>query len=249
MIRNFFAVARLFLFSSYLLSGLGLAIILSLLLGKSWYTNSVGSWIKVVWTKGVAIILGLNIKRFGKASGEPRLIVSNHISWLDIVAISAYQPCVFIAKSSVINWPVIGFLASISGTLFLDRQNRKDLNNVMQKGKAAIDDGISLVFFPEATTTDGKQIKSFHPSIYQTAIDVHCATQAIAISYPEKKNLASPAPYIDDDTFVSHLYRILKAPGVDVNLHYCTPIPENCHHDRKELAASTQNQVIEALSI
>lgn len=197
----------------------------------------------------MAWILGLKIKRTGKLCTEPKLIVSNHISWLDIVAIGASQPCVFIAKSSVISWPVIGRLARLSGTLFLDRQNRKDLSKVMLKGKTAINDGISLVFFPEATTTNGKEIKSFHPSIYQAAIDTHCATQAIAISYPETASRPSPAPYIDDDTFVGHLLKVLSTPSVDVCLQYCPPIPTTINHDRKELALSTHNQVIKALAL
>ena len=126
---------------------------------------------------------------------------------------------------------------------------RKDLYKVMSKGKSAINDGISLVFFPEATTTDGKQIKSFHPSIYQTAIDMHCTTQAVAICYPEKDNKASAAPYIDNDNFVYHLFRILKKPGIDVQLHYCSPIPTTYNHDRKDLALSTHNQVSKVLAL
>lgn len=247
MLNYILVIPRCLLFFAYLIFGLGLATLLSLALGKTWYTNNTGSYVKVVWTKGAALILGLIINRTGKPCNEPKLIVSNHISWLDIVAISATQPCVFIAKSTVVRWPVIGFLANISGTLFLDRQNRKDLYRVMNKGKTAIDDGISLVFFPEATTTDGKQIKPFHPSIYQTAIDMNCAIQAVAICYPEKNNKASAAPYIDNDSFLNHLFRILKKPGINVCLHYCTPIPTTYNHNRKELAISTHGQVSKAL--
>lgn len=240
---------RLLLFFSYLLLGLLLAIILSLSLGSSWYTHMAGKQIKVMWTKGIALILGLKIKREGKISEDPRLIVSNHISWLDIVAIGATQPCVFIAKSTVVNWPIIGYLAKMSGTLFVDRQNRKDLYKVMEKSKSAIDEGLSLVFFPEATTTNGKEIKTFHPSIYQTAIDTHSTTQAVAICYPVDACQISAAPYIDDDSFISHLIRILKTPGIDVTLHYCTPIPTTYNHNRKALAQSTQNQVSKVLAL
>ena len=239
---------RLIIFFIYIFFGITLGLLLLLIYGNNWYTHIVGRNIKLIWTKGAAFILGLRIKYKGKPCHEPKLIVSNHISWLDIVAIGATQPCVFIAKSSVVRWPVIGQLARISGTLFLDRQNRKDLSKVMRKGKSAIENGISLVFFPEATTTDGKQIKSFHPSIYQTAIDSHCSTQAIAISYPEI-NMASPAPYIDNDSFMSHLIRILSTPSINICLEYCTPIPTTYNHDRKKLATSTQAQVTKALSL
>ena len=251
MIKLMLVAPKFLLFFLYIIFGIILGLVLSLVFGKSWYTHPVGRYIKVMWTKGVAFILGLKIKHHGKPCHEPKLIVSNHISWLDIVVIGTTQPCVFIAKNSVTRWPVIGLLAQISGTIFLDRQNRKDLSKVMRNGKAAIDAGISLVFFPEATTTNGKQLKPFHPSIYQTAIDTNCATQAIAISYPvnNNKNKISPAPYIDKDNFISHLIRTLSAPGVDVCLQYCTPIPTTYNHDRKNLALSTHNQIIKALSL
>jgi len=243
------AIPKALLFFCHLILGLSLAILLRLLFGNSWYTNRFGAKVKICWTKILALILGLHIKRRGKPTGEPTLMVSNHISWLDIIAIGAHQPCVFIAKNTVQNWPLIGFLASISGTLFVNRQSRRDVCNVMQKGKHVIDEGVSLVFFPEATTTNGKQIKPFRTSFYQTAIDTQSDTQAVAIRYPEKKGETSPAPYIDDDSFVSHLLRILQTGRIDVSLYYCAPIPATHNHDRKVLAKATQNQVTEILAL
>ena len=249
MLNIFVFIPKATAFFIHLLIGLFVAAGLRLVLGKQWYARPVGRFIKLVWVKILARILNLKIRRHGVISDKPVVFVANHISWLDVIALGSDRGCVFVAKNSVRKWPLIGTVASLSGTLFINREDKKDVAKTLARSNQLIAKGVSLAFFPEATTTNGKILKPFKTSLYQTAINSGSNVQAIAIRYPIRSNKESPAPYIDDETFLTHLLKVLASPRIDVTLTYCKPIVTDVDYSRKQLAEATQMQVAEILAL
>jgi len=249
MIGYLILVPKLLLFLAHLIFGLSLACLLILALGPRWYMKPLGGVVKTGWLRILAFILNLKITRSGTSLDSAVVFVSNHISWLDVIALGCERNCVFVAKNSVQHWPLIGITAKLSGTLFINRKDKKDVVKTLARADKILENNISLAFFPEATTTSGKIIKPFRTSLYQTAIHSGSNVQAIGIRYQSILGKESPAPYIGDETFAAHLLKVLKTPRIEVDLSYCEPVVVNNNHDRKQLAETTQTQVAEILML
>ena len=195
------------------------------------------------WMRGLAFILGLKAEASGNFVTNPSLIVSNHISWLDIVVISAHGSCTFVSKSDVKNWPVIGWLANLSGTLFVQRDAKWAINETKQKIQTSLKNGRSVVVFPEGTTTNGNSVKPFKSALYQSISEFGGTIQAIALHYSTISGDYSHAAYIDDDDFVTHLLRVMQMPETRVKLTLLAPHHCEKNSDRKELADLTYQQI------
>lgn len=175
------------------------------------------------------------------------LIVSNHVSWLDIYALNAVVPMRFVAKSEVRRWPLIGWLCARAGTLFIERGNaraaariNKQLGELMQQGEC-------LAVFPEGTSTDGAQVAHFHASLLQPAIDAQVLLHPIAIRYQDEDGArSSAAAYCGDISFGASLWTLLNTPRLHVRL-----IPADALHaadfERRELAQRAKASIAAAL--
>lgn len=244
--RTVNAILRLIFFFLLLCIGLMIAGGMRLLCGENWHGRHYGARIKLGWMRGAAKILGLQIKIHGFPPKNNALWVANHISWLDAVAISAIHPISFIAKADVRNWPIVGLLAQLSGTLFLNRSKRRDVASCLSNARALLASEVGVAFFPEATTTDGRTLHTFKPSLFAAAIPDH-PVQAIAMRYHTARDGRHYAPFIGDDKFIAHLWKVLKAPGgTHVDVSFCAPI---FGADRKILANRTETQIRALLSI
>lgn len=169
-----------------------------------------------IWSRGVAWLMGIRIEAEGHAPAPPYILVSNHLSYVDIVVLQALTGCVFLAKSEVARWPVIGFLARTSGNLFVDRTQRMDLPRAVEAISRVAIEGHGVAFFPEGTSTDGSSVLPFKPSLFEVAIrtglPVYCASLGYAV--PED----SPPAHLSvcwwgDMEFFSHLYALLQIPS------------------------------------
>ena len=121
------------------------------------YRNRLAS----LWMRGLIGLLPLRIHRHGMPSKETALLVSNHVSWLDIVAIGAQSPVHFLSKAEVRHWPVIGWLANAAGTQFIQR-GQAGGQTLHAQLRDALQQGDSLVIFAEGTTTAGDRVRAFH---------------------------------------------------------------------------------------
>jgi 1-acyl-sn-glycerol-3-phosphate acyltransferase len=123
------------------------------------------------WSLGMLKCLGIKLVVRGKpAPCGPMLLVANHISWLDIASLHAARFCRFVSKADVRHWPVIGVLASGVGTLFIERESRRDAMRVVHHMAASLRAGDVLAVFPEGTTSDGMNLLPFHANLFQAAI-------------------------------------------------------------------------------
>jgi 1-acyl-sn-glycerol-3-phosphate acyltransferase len=154
------------------------------------------------------------------STASTALYVSNHVSWLDILAVQAAAPVVFVSKSEVKSWPVLGWLVAMAGTCFIDRSRRSALRSVHQALTQHLQAGQSVCIFPEGTTTDGSQVLPFHGGLLQAAIDAGVAVQPVRLDYSH-----TAAAYVDEVSLLGSVRAVLLAPRLHVRVHLLTALP------------------------
>lgn len=178
------------------------------------------------WAREMLAVLDLRLELRGQppATG-PMLLAANHISWLDILVMHAARHCRFVAKAEVRRWPLIGTLATGGGTLYIERESRRDAMRVVHHMAESLQRGEILAVFPEGTTSDGLTLLPFHGNLIQAAISAHAPVQPVALSFIDAQtgepNL-SPC-YIGDDTLLGSIWRTLSGPPLAAVVHYGQP--------------------------
>ena len=175
------------------------------------------------WALQLLALWDIHLKVLGQpVHNGPALIVSNHISWLDISIIHAARHCHFVSKSDVRDWPMVGTLATGAGTLYIERSNRKDALRMVKDMAQAMEDGDVVAVFPEGTTSDGRDLLPFHANLIQSAIQAQTPVQPMSIQFVEAESgKPSFAPcYIGDDTLLGSLWRTLSAPKIMAVVHF-----------------------------
>lgn len=158
--------------------------------------------------------LDVEVTLHGVMPQQHALWVSNHISWLDIPVVGSQAKVYLLAKAEIQHWPVIGKLAQAGGTLFIKRGSG-DSSTVKDQIAGFLSRKIPVLFFPEATTTNGKTIKRLHGKLLAAAIATQTPVQAMVLAYVnERGELDQVVPYIDDDTFGEHLMNMLALPKI-----------------------------------
>ncbi len=178
------------------------------------------------WSLGLLGCLAIKLIVKGKpAVSGPMLLVANHISWLDIASLHAARFCRFVSKADVKQWPVIGVLASGVGTLFIERESRRDAMRVVHHMAQSLRAGDVLAVFPEGTTSDGLTLLPFHANLFQAAIAADAPVQPVALKFIDQgTGQVSQAPcYINDDTLFGSVWRTLCTPGIAVVITFGEP--------------------------
>ena len=199
------------------------------------------------WSQHMLALLGVQLELRGNAArGGPVLLVGNHISWLDILAMHAAQHVRFVAKS-VVRWPVIGTLSTGAGSLYIEREPRRDALRVVHHMAEASQRGDVIAVFPEGTTSDGVGLLPFHANLLQAAISSGAPVQPAALRFLDSKTrVASLTPcYIGDDTLVGSLWRTVTGSPVTAVVHYGMP-QDASGRDRRAWAADLR-VAVEAL--
>ncbi|HSR69295.1 MAG TPA: lysophospholipid acyltransferase family protein [Acidobacteriota bacterium] len=198
------------------------------------------------WSRGMQSIFGMRVHLSGRPPQPPFVLVSNHLSYVDILLLAGHLDCVFVAKADIDRWPFINWLCRSVDTLFVDRTLRKDVVRVNRLVSDRLQEATGIIFFPEATSTDGSRVRPFKPSLLQAAVDAGVPVHYCALSYrtPEDSPPASlvvcwwgPMP------LPSHLMRMLSLPGFDAYLDFA-PQPLS-GSDRKDMARRLQQGVSE----
>lgn len=159
------------------------------------------------------------------ALNGPLLLVANHMSWLDITALHAARFCRFVSKADIKKWPFIGMLASGIGTLFIERESRRDAMRVVHHMTASLQAGDVLGVFPEGTTSDGTSLLPFHANLFQAAIAANAPIQPVALQFIDTRtSQRSTAPcYVGDDTLAQSVWRTLTTPNIAVVINFGEP--------------------------
>lgn len=186
---------------------------------------------------GTAWIIGLTIRVEGQRPRTPFLLVSNHLSYLDIVAYSTVMPARFVAKREVRGWPLIGLLSALLGTIFIDREQKRDTLRVLDRLGAALATGDGAVVFAEATSSDGSRVLPFRPALLQWAAQQLHPVHAASISY----RVAADEPPAEhavcwwgDMPFSGHFLALVRIHRIEATIRF-NPEPVS-DSDRKRLA-------------
>jgi 1-acyl-sn-glycerol-3-phosphate acyltransferase len=207
------------------------------------------SFIFRVWARTVASIAGMKISVQGKAPQPPFFLVSNHLSYMDIVLLATQLDCVFVAKSEVAKWPVIGLLCRSMKTIFINRSVRRNIPQVLASMRQAIDEGSGVVLFAEGTSTAGATVAPFKPSLLELATQGPMPVHYASLSYrtlPDAPLAQSAVCWWGDMTFPKHLFELFGLRGFEAELVFGTqPIQAA---DRKALANKLWRAVSAQLS-
>ena len=194
----------------------------------------------MAWARHLLRVLGVRLQ--ADAAPSPpggALLVCNHVSWLDIYLIYAAQRVHFVSKAEVRGWPVAGWLAHKTGTLFIERGRRADTARINAEMRALMQSGAWVAVFPEGTTSDGRGLRRFMPSLLQPAVELNCPIVPAALRYRSLDGEYTAAPaYIDNLSMWQSLKQIVSEPGLIAELHFGAPILPNGH--RRDLAAQAE---------
>lgn len=198
------------------------------------------------WHGRFCRILNIDVHVHGQPAEGHALWISNHISWLDIPVLGAHFPVYFLSKAEVAKWPVVGWLARIAGTLFIQR-GAGDAGQVTEQLAVHLRAGRNVLFFPEGTTTDGHKLKRFFHKLFSAATVTQLPVQPVLVCYRDQDDSLHPhAPFVGDDTFLSHAVEILKGDRITVDVLVLEPeLPEG--RDPRALARALEARMTVAL--
>ena len=171
------------------------------------------------------------------------MLVSNHVSWIDIYAINSWYPPRIIAKSEIRSWPVIGWLCAQTGVLFVERARKRDAHRIMHVIADAMRSGDAICVFPEGTTSDGLQLLPFHANLFQAPVSAGAPIRPLALRYriAATGELTTIPAYIGDLSMMDTINAMLNGPPLVVEVFVGPAVAPEM--DRRALAAHSQEAV------
>jgi 1-acyl-sn-glycerol-3-phosphate acyltransferase len=181
-----------------------------------------------VWAAAALGACGVRVHRRGPLAPPGALVVANHVSWLDVLALNAVAPVRMLAKREVRRWPLLGVMAACAGTVFLDRDRLRALPDAVAGLAAALRAGTPIGVFAEGTTRCGRDLGPFRPAAFQAARDAGAPVVPVAVRYrrlsldtsPHTSPDTTPA-FVGDDTLATSLCRVLAVRGLVVDVVTC----------------------------
>ncbi|GAA5783756.1 1-acyl-sn-glycerol-3-phosphate acyltransferase [Chitiniphilus shinanonensis] len=198
------------------------------------------------WSRTLAKKLGITVRVQGVVPGlypPNHLLLANHISWLDIFVLNTETVSRFVAKSEIRGWPVVGSLCHAAGTLFIERERKRDTARVSNAMIDALREGHCVAVFPEGTTSDGRCILPFRSSLLQAAIDSDATIQPIYLRYVDTAgNWNDAAAYINEMSLSQSLWRLLGAQGLVAEINFLAPFAVD-GEDRRTLTRYAETRI------
>lgn len=196
------------------------------------------------WAKATAALLGVKINAQGQPPRGAFFLVSNHLSYLDIVVFAALTDCVFIAKTEVARWPVIGFLCRCMNTIFIDRGKRRDTARAGALIEKALRQGRGVVLFAEGTSTQGAEVLPFKSALLEQASRASFAVSYAALSYraPEGQSPAHLSVcWWGEMTFLKHLFELLHLSEIRASVRFGS---ESIREENRKMLASKLHRAV-----
>jgi 1-acyl-sn-glycerol-3-phosphate acyltransferase len=191
-------------------------------------------------SRGVLSSLGIQYSVHGTPPSDG-LVVSNHLSYLDILIHSSVMPCAFVSKTEINKWPYFGVAARAGGTLFIDRSSRASVAAVAAEMTRRLKLPIPVLLFPEGTSTDGSQLLPFHTSLFEPAVKAGALVTPAAVRYVIQGGVPeSELCWYGNAPFLPHLWKALGTPGFSARVAFGTPA---AYADRREASRSARAQV------
>jgi 1-acyl-sn-glycerol-3-phosphate acyltransferase len=170
------------------------------------------------------------------------LLVSNHLSYLDVLVLSALAPAIFVAKHEVKNWPVFGWFARLAGTLFVNRGCRTQVGELSGELQTVLDQGALVVLFPEGTSSDGRTVLPFKSALLEPATNPSYALSASSLNYQlEHGDVGEEVCYWKDMTFVPHLLNLMSKGRIKARVRFSSL--QTYKTNRKQAARQLHGEV------
>jgi len=190
-----------------------------------------------LWGRGAIWLMGGKLVVLGNPPQPPFLLVTNHLSYVDIITSAALLGTTFVAKAEIAHWPLIGFFAKNLQTVFINRNDLRDVVRVKNEVGNILRKGYGLHIFAEGGISQDLQVKPFKPALLDAAVRNHLPVHYAAITYATGQYDPPPSQvvaWLEGKSFARHLLELLMAPGFTVKFTFGDqPIQANC---RKELA-------------
>lgn len=172
------------------------------------------------------------------------LLVANHVSWLDVLAIQALHPCVFVAKSEVRRWPLLGIMAQACGVVFVDRSSSSSARKMVDDVASVLHHGYCVAAFPEGTSSEGRDVSLFHANLFEAAIyrDVEVLPLALRYTDSNTDQLCLKAAFVGDIGFIESLHQVMQTPHLTVGVQIGKPLLPH-GHTRRTLAHLSHRSV------
>jgi 1-acyl-sn-glycerol-3-phosphate acyltransferase len=192
--------------------------------------------------RGILESLGIEYRVEGQPPARG-LVVCNHLSYIDILVLSAAMPCFFVAKIEIGGWPFFGKAARSGGTIFVDRSSLASAQSVAEQmtERLMLPIPIPVLLFPEGTSTDGSEVIRFHSRLIDPATSLRVPITTVAIRYAiedgtEERELC----WYGDETFVNHLWKVLGVAGFEADLRFGE---SRVYTDRRRAADETRAEI------
>jgi len=200
------------------------------------------------WSAELLRLIGITLHAHGTPRPGAKLVVSNHVSWLDIAAIHAVIPeAHFVSKADVRQWPLIGRLVAGAGTLFIEREKKRDALRVVHQMAEALQAGDTVAVFPEGTTGDGRTLLPFHANLLHAAVTTATPVQPVVLRFFDAQHAISPlAEFLGETTLAQSVWRFVCARGLNVEVRVLTA-QGTAHADRRALAAHLRETIAACL--
>ncbi|MBX7255812.1 MAG: 1-acyl-sn-glycerol-3-phosphate acyltransferase [Candidatus Hydrogenedentes bacterium] len=198
------------------------------------------------WAGGVARIVNMKLEVRGTPPSPPFYLVTNHLSYIDVLLLARTAGCVYVSRADVEQWPVVGFIARMMNTCFIDRARVRDTKRVNDLIAGLLDKGYGVHMFAESKIAQDAQIHPFKPPLLEPAVQKGCAVHYAAISYSTPVGSPRAADVIiwkDGVSFMGNMINVLGLPGFSAVISFGDkPIQGD---DRKELADKLYRAVLE----
>ncbi len=207
------------------------------------------------WSHDTLKILGIHVVHetplaHVENSESPLLLVGNHVSWVDALIIQSIQPSIFVAKSEVKGWPIVGHIATGCGVVFVDRGSPSSARRMVDDVASALHHGYCVAGFPEGTSSEGSSVSLFHANLFEAAINHQVQVLPLAIRYtnPTTGALCLKAAFIGDIGFVASLHQVMSSAGIQAKVHVGAMLsPQG--HSRRTLAHLSHRSVSHQLEL
>jgi 1-acyl-sn-glycerol-3-phosphate acyltransferase len=220
-------------------------------------------WIIATWSRWLMRACGAEVRECAAPGAEPlsalcgrhgagagRLLLANHVSWLDIFAIDSLAPASFAAKAEIASWPLAGTLVARAGTVFIERGRRHAVHGVIQRMGEKLAAGLRAAVFPEGTTSDGRRLLPFHGNLLQAALNTGTPMVPIGLRYVDTDGEPSHATmFVGDTTFLASLWRITGHPKLVVEVHVLPPLAPGERPTRQEVARAARAAIAARLGL
>ena len=212
---------------------------------------SIQQQIRQRWSRQLLSLLHIRLVAIETPSILPDrcMLASNHISWLDIFVINAVMPATFVSKADVAKWPLVGWLCTRAGTLYIERGSKSGARRANQNISSSLASGALVAICPEGTTTYGDELLMFHAALFQPAVDADASVLPVALGYRDAMNkLCRNAAYVGDDSLLDSIWAIVSTRQMTATVKFSQSIGIS-NRARRTLARAAETAIATALGV